>query len=191
MFDSSLIDEYNPAAMLDDNLPLKVDPFRFADQSLSLSGTLLVKDMSRLHSHLSSTEGKAAVDLQFGIDQEGIRYVKGHVTTGLMLACQRCLNSFKYEIISDFLLGIVHTEKEADKLPDRYDPLLVPDLSLILSEMIEDELLINLPIVPMHSVDDCMAKQAFELYANDAVAEKENPFKVIESLRHKRDGNSK
>ncbi len=177
--------------MHDDNLPLKVDPFRFADQSLSLSGTLLVKDMSRLRSHLSSNDGKVIADLQFGIDEEGIRYVKGHATTCLILACQRCLNSFKYEIISDFLLAVVHTEKEADRLPDRYDPLLVPDLSLILSEMIEDELLISLPIVPMHSMDDCTAKQAFELYANDAVVEKENPFNVIESLRSKRNGDEK
>ena len=169
-----------------DNLPLKVDPFRFADNSLSLSGTLLIKDMQRLCSSLSSDVGEAAVDLKFGVDEENIRYVKGQMTTCLTLQCQRCLESFKYEIISNFMLGIVRTEKEADRLPERYDPLLVPDLSLILSEMIEDELIVSLPIVPMHKIDDCKAKQSLESYSNEAVAERENPFKVIESLRSKR-----
>ncbi len=165
-----------------DNLPLKVDPFRFADNSLSLSGTLLIKDMTRLRSSLFSEEGEVIVDLIFGVDEEGIRYVKGHMTTCLILECQRCLESFKYEIIGDFILGIVQSEKEADKLPERYDPLLVPDFSLILSEMIEDELIVSLPIVSMHRIDDCKAKQSLESYPN----ERENPFKVIESLRSKR-----
>jgi uncharacterized protein len=171
-----------------ENLPLKVDPFRFADQSLSLSGTLLIKDMPRLRPSLFSDEGEVIVNLIFGVDEEGIRYVKGHMTTCLILGCQRCLESFKYEIIGEFKLGIVRTEKEADQLPDRYDPLLVPDLSLILGEMIEDELIVGLPIVPMHEIDDCTAKQSLESCSNDnAVAERrENPFKVIESLRSKR-----
>ena len=169
-----------------DNLPLKVDPFRFADNSLSLSGMLLIKDMPRLCSSLGSDEGEVRVELVFGIDEEGIRYIKGHMTTCLILICQRCLESFKYEIIGDFMLGIVRTEKEADRLPERYDPLLVPDLSLVLSDMVEDELIVGLPIVPMHRIDDCKAKKSLESYSSDAVIERENPFKVIELLRSKR-----
>jgi uncharacterized protein len=169
-----------------DNLPIKVDPFRFADNSLSLSGALLIKDMPRLRPSLFSDDGEVTVDFLFGIDEEGIRYVKGHMTTCLILVCQRCLESFKYEIIGDFMLGIVRTDKEADKLPERYDPLLVPDLSLILSEMIEDELIVSLPIVPMHKMDECTAKQSLESSSNDVVVERESPFKVIESLRSKR-----
>lgn len=167
-------------------LPLKVDPFRFADNSLSLSGFLLIKEMPRLCSSLGKEEGQVNVDLLFGVDEEGIRYVKGHMTTCLTLKCQRCLESFNYEINNDFILGVVRTEKEADALPERYDPLLVPDVSLILNDMVEDELIVSLPIVPMHRIDACNAKQSLELCSNDTVTTKENPFKVIESLRSKR-----
>lgn len=170
----------------DSPLPLKIDPFRFADNAYSLSGTLSIKDMPRLAASLASDEGGVQVDMLFGVDEEGIRYVKGELKTSLMLECQRCLESFNYEIISNFLLGIVHTEKEADQLPERYDPLLAPELSLILSEMIEEELIIGLPIVPMHPIDVCKAKQPLEFSTGDAFAKKENPFKVIESLRSKR-----
>jgi uncharacterized protein len=110
--------------------------------------------MSRLRSSLSSDEGEVRVDLSFGVDEEGIRFIKGHMETCLILECQRCLEPFSYEIIGDFMSGIVRTEKEADRLPERYDPLLVPESSLVLGEMIEDELIISLPIVPMHGMDD-------------------------------------
>ncbi len=167
-----------------ENLPLKIDPFRFAENGLSLSGFLLIKDMPRLSSSLFSEEGKVNVDMIFGIDEQGIRYVKGHLATHLILQCQRCLESFKYEIIGDFLSGIVHTEKEAEMLPERYDPLVVTDGSLILGDMIEDELIVSLPIVPMHDAKQCKARLPFE--SNSKAEERENPFKVIESLRSKR-----
>jgi len=169
-----------------DNLPLKIDPFRFADQSLGLCGSLFIRDMPRLRSSLGSEEGEVKVDMVFGVDEEGIRYVRGHLSTCLVLACQRCLLPFNYEVTSDFMSGIVRTEKEADKLPDRYDPLLVPDSSLILTDMIEDELILGLPIVPMHGIEDCKATQSLESFTSDAIAKKENPFKVIESLRSRR-----
>ncbi len=169
-----------------DNLPSKIDPFRFADQSLSLEGKLPLKGMTRLCPSLSSDEGEVAVNLQFGVDEEDIRCVKGHMETGLMLQCQRCLESFKYAIIGDFMLAMVRTEEEANKLPDRYDALLVPDQSLILSEMVEDELIVGLPIVAMHDIKDCKAKQVVESYSDEASLEKVSPFKVIEFLREKR-----
>jgi len=172
--------------MYKDNLPLKFDPFRFADHSLSLSGTLSIRDMSRLRSSLSSDEGEVQVDLVFGVDEEGIRNVKGHITTGLILQCQRCLEPFRYEVNGDVMSGIVRTEKEADRLPERYNPLLVTDPLLVLGEMVEDELIVSLPIVPMHKIDDCKAKQVLESVSGDSVEKRENPFKVIESLRSKR-----
>lgn len=171
-----------------ENLPLKIDPFRFAENGLSLSGFLSIKDLPRLSSSLYSEEGEIQAEMVFGIDEEGLRYVKGHLTAVLTLQCQRCLEPFKYEIIGDFLSGIVHTEKEALQLPERYDPLVVADGSLILSDMIEEELIVSLPIVPMHDAKQCKTKLPFGYNSEaEAVAEKENPFKVIETLRTKRD----
>jgi uncharacterized protein len=171
-----------------ENLPLKVDPFRFAENGLSLSGFLLIKELPRLCSSLYSDEGEVNADLAFGIDEEGIRYVKGHLEAQLTLQCQRCLESFKYEIIADFLSGVVHTEKEALQLPERYDPLIVTDGSLILRDMIEEELIVSLPIVSMHDAKQCKTKLPLESSSGViAEAEKESPFKVIEFMRSKRE----
>lgn len=180
--------EYNRASMNKDYLPQKVDPFRFADNGISLNGSLLIKDMPRLCSSLFSDEGEVSVDMTFEIDEQNIKYIKGHLATHLTLQCQRCLEPFKYEIISDFLLGIVHTEEEAERLPERFDPLVVVDGALMLSDMIEEELIVSLPIVPMHDPKHCQAHLPFESDSKaSAEVEKENPFKVIELLRSKRD----
>jgi uncharacterized metal-binding protein YceD (DUF177 family) len=60
-------------------------------------------------------------------------------------------------------------------------------VELFIPDVIEDELIVGLPIVPMHDLKDC--KVVLPLIAkSEAISiEKENPFKVIELLREKRD----
>lgn len=171
-----------------DNLPLRIDPFRFAENAHSLRGSLQLKDMPRLCESLSSHEGNVDVDILFGIDEQDIKFAKGMLSTRLMLQCQRCLEPFEYVINGNFMSGIVHTDEEADQLPERYDPLIVKDNALLISDMIEEELLVSLPIVPMHELGSCNVTLPFA--AGEDVTpdtEKESPFKVIEKLRSKRD----
>lgn len=107
-------------------------------------------------------------------------------TARFVLQCQSCLEPFSYEIMSDFVLGIVNTLDEANALPERYEPALAHDGSLTLREMIEDEIILNLPIIPRHEPEDCKVK----LPLKDAGWEQgkgENPFRVLESLKHKKD----
>lgn len=170
--------------MTKDNLPAKIDPFRFAENSLSLQGSLPIKNMDRLSTSLVSMDGEAVISLAFGIDEEGIKYVQGHLESGVKLQCQRCLEPFDCAIISDFALGIVHSDEEAEKLPERYDALIAKDNSLVISDMIEEELIVSLPIVPMHDMANCNVKLPFvSAKGGTDEMEKQNPFQVIEKLR--------
>src|SRR5579862_4221042 len=127
-------------------IPEHIDPFRYAEQGLSLSGILKVSEMQRLGTNIASHEDIVTVDLQFGIDEQGITFLKGHLDTKLTLQCQRCMDPFIYEIISDFVLGIVDTLDEANALPEHYEPALAQEGMLALRELIEDEVILNLPI---------------------------------------------
>jgi len=168
-------------------LPQKVDPFRFADHATHLQGHLLVEGMLRLRSSLSQVTGDVALQMQFGVDEQRIRFLRGQFSTQLMLQCQRCLGPFSQEVKGHFVLGIVHTEEEADQLPKGYDPLIVKDGILVLQDVIEDELIINLPIVPMHLLSDCKVTTPLAMNTTQAAGPgKENPFTVIESLRSKK-----
>lgn len=171
--------------MSKDILPNKVDPFRFAENAVRLDGTIPLTEMQRLSSSLSSTEGNVLADVEFGIDEQGIRFMRGQFSARLMLQCQRCLEPFAYDITGHFLSGIVHTTVEADQLPKSYDALIAKDGILHILDVIEDELIISLPIVPMHHLKDCKVKLPLVLDAGQE-ADKENPFKVIELLRSKK-----
>lgn len=176
--------------MSEENLPTKIDPIRFAEHAIRLQGVLLLKDMPRLSSSLSSHEGVVNVVFQFGVDEQGIRFLRGEFATQLTLQCQRCTKPFAYNIADEFLSGIVSTDAEAEKLPKGYDPLIVKDGILSLQTIIEDELIIGLPIVPVHPADDCPIKMPYVLDV-EAEADKNNPFKVIELLRTKNHNSSK
>ena len=173
--------------MSKDYIPEYVNPFRFAENATSLHGRLLIKKMERLVPSLYSNDGEIRADIQFGIDDQGIRYVKGHMETQLVLQCQRCLQSFEYGIAGDFMSGLVSGEEEAKTLPSRYDQMVIKDETLNIQDMIEEELIISLPLVPMHDPKDCKMQLPLSVGVDlsEVSVEKENPFKVIETLRGK------
>jgi uncharacterized protein len=168
-------------------LPTAVDAYRFAENGVHLHGTMSVQAMSRLVPTMISPDGDVEVDVQFGIDEK-IRFIKGWVKAHLNVQCQRCLELFAFEIISDFVFVIVRTDADAKKLPQRFDPVMIKNDSLNISDMVEEELIINLPLVPMHAEADCKVKLPIVVMEDPqgaTLAKKANPFKVIESLKIK------
>ncbi len=170
-----------------DTIPIKVDPIRFAENAVHLQGSLFLKDMPRLCSSLQSEDGVVEIDIHFGVDEQKVKFLKGHIATKLLLQCQRCMGSYEYDVTDDFALGILTSEKEIEALPSSYEPVIVSDGSLSISELIEDELMMSLPIVAMHETTHCKVKLPWVAQSGSAIEEeKESPFKVIEILRSKR-----
>jgi uncharacterized protein len=168
-------------------IPEHIDAFRYAEQSLSLDGTLKIADMPRLSTNVMASADAVAVNLKFGVDEQKITYLAGHLETKLSLQCQRCMEPFVYEIISDFVLGLVTTLDEANALPEQYEPALATEGSLALRDLIEDEIILNLPIIPRHEPEECKVKLPLVDSGWDQVRG-ENPFQILESLKHKRGG---
>lgn len=171
--------------MPEDNLPEQIDPFRFAEQNRHVSGSLTLKDMPRLSANLHSNDYLAEVDMQFGKDEEGTVYLKGHVKTSLILQCQRCMEPVVYEIIADFLLGVVKTLEEANALSKRYEPTIAKEGSLVVRDLIEDELILNLPIIPKHEPEECNITLPLTNSEESKQEERKNPFHVLHSLKRK------
>jgi uncharacterized protein len=172
--------------MLNNNLPIYVDLVRFTENPTDLHGSLPISAMTRLAPSLLNSEGQAEVHMQLGVDRDKIRFAKGTIRAVLSVQCQRCLEPFSYELNSHFASAVVNNDAKAKALPDHYEPVLVTADNLNLAEMIEEELLVNLPIVLMHDPKDCNVKMPVVVADEDAtVTEKVNPFKIIESLKVK------
>lgn len=167
-------------------IPEHIDPFRHAEQSLSLSGIVKIQDMQRLSTIVAEhDDSEVQVDLHFGIDEQKVPFLKGSLKTQLKLQCQRCMEPFVYEIITDFVLGIVNTLDEANALPEYYEPVLAKEGSLALRELIEDEIILNLPIIPRHEPADCEITLPLAESESEHVKGK-NPFHVLASLKVER-----
>ncbi|MBS0359566.1 MAG: DUF177 domain-containing protein [Proteobacteria bacterium] len=112
---------------------------------------MTLSELERLSPQLCDSDGQVQVTLDFGTDLEGQAYVKGAVSANLSLICQRCMQPMDYPVESQFSLGVVKDADAIEKLSSQYEPLLVrEDGTVETAELIEEELLLSLPIVPKH-----------------------------------------
>lgn len=149
----------------------------------AMQGCFLIKNMTRLCQNLLSDEGEVDVALLVEMDDQGVRVAKSRISAEVRLQCQRCMDAFSCQISSEFALGIVTNEREAAALPKKYDPVWVTDNMLLVQDMVEDELIIQLPIVAMHDPIDCKIHMPFVIQTDEVrTVKKDNPFKVIEGL---------
>ncbi|MEQ6341469.1 MAG: YceD family protein [Gammaproteobacteria bacterium] len=165
--------------------PEYIDPIRLADARAVLQGQVAVSGMVRLAPSLCSTQGAVDFELVFDVDLEGIRCVHGSLRTQLDVICQRCLQPMKLPLEANVALGVVVSMQEAETLPSAYEPLVVGVVPVSLKEMVEDELLLVLPVAPMHPEQQCPAWQerVVEVQEEPAQEGKKNPFAVLAQLK--------
>lgn len=110
-----------------------------------------------------------------------------HLTAGvsLPLVCQRCMGPVDIPVSVERSFRFVATEAAAEAEDEASEEdLLVMSRDFSLQALIEDELLMELPVVPRHEVCPTEVKLAvqdpdFEV----AATEKTNPFAVLAGLR--------
>ena len=160
---------------MSDRLPVHVDPVAFCERGREMAGHVPLAAFSRLASALESTEGEIEVVLRFGRDDGGRLALEGHVRGSLPLQCQRCLASYSLEVDAPVALVLVESEAEADALPEELDALVVGgQRSMHTVDMIEDELILALPIVPRCG-DEAACRPAVELLDSEALEAGEEP----------------
>lgn len=130
-------------------LPKTVDPIRFAKQQAALDDDIALKMLPRLQEICDQANKKMHVVLQF--DQESRLYViRGKIIGSMSLICQRCNCPMDFNIEVSFLLSPVISEERAKNLPTHIEPVFMENEIISVYEMIEDEILLVLPMVPKH-----------------------------------------
>lgn len=167
-------------------LPESVDAWRMVTARRSFQGSLPIAGFDRLGEVLADTEGAVSYDLEFGRDEFGIAWLDVHVEAPLILTCQRTLESFVLPVTVDTRLGLIGDESEEAALLPGYEALLVTDDRLHPAAVIEDELLLAVPLVPVSPQSE-WPEQGLVAEAQDAPQETptENPFAVLRGLKTK------
>ena len=162
-----------------DRLPQQIEPVGLAEVGRSFRGEVPVSKLSRLGELLASKDGNLKVQMDFRLDERRIRTLSGTIEGEISLVCQRCLGPLRFPVDLSFCLGIVTSESEIDRLPDGYEPLLVSGEPLQTTVVIEDEILLAVPAIPLHEGDEgCVTG-----YENRPAPAKDNPFAVLEKLK--------
>jgi len=139
----------------------QIDVRKFFAQQADYQASFKLSFFPRLTGLLAQDDNKHAeirVDLQFRKDAQGDCFVSGNIQSQLSLTCQRCLQSVAFPINSELHIQVVESLQEAG---DR--ELDADELELVVSEqgrldlltLIEDEVMLSLPIVIYHEDADC------------------------------------
>ncbi len=141
----------------------------------------------RLVELLLDREAKLAVEVRVVRSSSGIPLITGHVAGQVEQQCQRCLEPVAGELDVDLRLAVVVPGDE-ELVPADFEPWQADAADVTLGELIEDELLLALPMVARHADDRC-GELAARLtggrdQADDAEAdERDNPFAVLRALK--------
>lgn len=162
-------------------LPESMNFMRQVERNYCYRGNILLSRLGRLSDVLLDNNGDIQVVLEFGTSV-GYAGLKGSVSGQLELECQRCLQPMQLEIDSHFRFAFVQDEEEADLLPDTFEPYLIEGEEQSVISLLEDELLLSLPMVAMH---DTACSEFLTEQISQIKAEKEasHPFAALKALK--------
>ena len=178
--------------MTKEHSPDRLDVKAFVQAGARLSGhdsllkyERLAQEAKGLHPDLR-VDWEAVGELRPELGTEsGQMWMHLQVQATFPMQCQRCMGPVDVPLQVDQWFRFVADEATAEALDDEVEEdLLALSREFDLHELIEDELLMALPLVPRH--DEC--PDPVQLSASDedfdsASAERPNPFAALASLR--------
>lgn len=185
-FDISPVDAYHGAlmsqALSKKPLPRLGDPRKFAQQGISVAGYIPISALPRVVDAVESSDGDIDVQLVFGVSEDGYRVVTGGATAAVSQICQRCLQPVSVPVACDISLAVIWSEEDMKALPSHLDPWIAGEGAADFYEMIEEELLLNLPAVAYHE-QLCIDEKLLASGEPVVVKKAKNPFQVLEQLK--------
>ncbi len=172
-------------------LPRLVDPGRLAQRNAVFDGIIASENLPRLLKAVH-TVGGVAVKLRFEIDEQGRRRITGEFDAPMELVCQRCLQAKPEHLAGEVNLAVVRSEEQAKQLPGFIEPWIVEEGEADLYSIIEEELLLSLPLVTYHEhdcIDPGLMTVGEEINEQVEAGEdsfKDNPFNVLADLKKRK-----
>ena len=155
-----------------------VDVERLADVGESREFDLPLGELPRLTPALASTDGLARCRVTFAREQ-GQPVATVAVNARLGLRCQRCLKPVWTDVDSESQVRFVTDPASVDENDLGIEPTLAPEGRIALRDLLEEELLLSVPIVPRHGDPrECDGLEVEE----DEAEEMQRPFAGLGEL---------
>ncbi len=153
-----------------------IDGLEFARAGSKLQGAWPVADFARLRDALHSKAGTLLYELQGVAQDRGRPALSLRVGGTLQLVCQRCLGALEFPLNIAVSLHLAATQDEIDAEPLQAEgpDRIVAGREMPVRDLIEDELLLAIPIAPRHG--RCAGG------ASDSVREQQLPFAGLRNM---------
>ncbi len=172
---------------------------RLVAGQLRFDGEVALASMPRLQDRLQAAVGDAQVGLSFG-KEHGANVARVRVVAEVPLRCERCMGMFMWPVTAAATLALVADRSSADAASAGLEPVLAEHGRVVLRDLVEEELLLALPLIARHQdAADCTAGAGagkiagkiagrFESSADNAVADEitQKPFAQLKDLLKQR-----
>lgn len=154
-----------------------IDSLDFARRGGELSGVMPVAELPRMADLLADPEGVINYELRGLVGHDGKPQLALTLDGSCNLRCQRCLSALSYQInlVSRLRLISEGDVDSADIEDDEVDSIPA-EKHLDVLVLIEEELLLSLPIAPKHDLGECEI-------AAEGLNRSNNPFAVLAGFK--------
>ena len=163
-----------------------IDSLDFARKGQELRGEVPVSEMLRLQDVLAAPDGQIHYVLRGLTGRDGKLLLELALEGVCQLRCQRCLQAMPYTVKTVSLLMPTPEHELEGALPEGGEleeddgiDHIPADQHMDVLGLVEDEILLGLPLSPRHEIGVCAAVAA------DVPEEKQNPFAVLRELKNK------
>jgi uncharacterized protein len=157
-----------------------IDAHDFVRFTRSLHGKITLDECTRLKDYLADSRGKLEYKINGVLDKNNKSILQVIIKGKINLLCQRCLDGLVHVLDLKSTLLLVKNAKELSYLDETEsveEILANPDMDII--ELIEDEIILSLPISPRHRENECSTREL----TNSYTAEKKRPFAALTKLK--------
>jgi uncharacterized protein len=159
-----------------------VDAMALAARDGEITQRFRIAELPRLRELAVEDDSKASLHAQFHA-VVGRCGIAGKVTATVRAVCQRCLKPVDLDIDDRFHVMVVASEKEMSLLSESQDSVIADAEHLDLGWLTEEQLLLAMPLVPLHAnEDECRPRAEPTSYAD---SERQTPFAQLRELMKK------
>lgn len=170
-----------------------IDSLKFAREHERLAGGLEVARLERLREDLYDAAGSVDFTLTGALDDKGRPVLQLGIVADLRLRCQRCLGPVAFPMTTSTTLVLASEERDFESAELDGLEAVPASRQLRVRDLVEDELLLAMPMVPRHADEACggRAEPAGdpvepESATDDDGGGKPSPFAVLTALKDRR-----
>jgi uncharacterized protein len=174
-----------------------VDAVPLAARGATIEREFRLIDLPRLSDWAVNEQARAHLTARFHLVDARVG-IAGRATANLRLVCQRCLAPVPILVDDEFHVVLVPSESEMDQLPEQQDAAIADATRLELDWLLEEQLLLAVPLVPLHATtaecaqgasnnaDSSQTAKRGESQSPVALSETQRPFADLRDLLNQR-----